>query len=271
MMCASIAAAACMLVALPVADGWAAGLPARSSACLAPLRWAPRAGRCAGVAAPRSSSELCAEAASEHENLAAGFTRWLAERGGQGIGSTVRVGRSSLGGWGLFAARSIQPGETALSLPLRSLALSEESVEDSAHREYLDLISEELWSMYGFSGETPHGDPLIATQLMLHAQQGAASEWAPYLAMLPRQPTAGWRWDSPVWTPSLPWPALCMSCHHQGARCACAVRRQDTQTCMHAYILCLNIHARMHTYIAQAGTRSNLARVSSRGCSRHPR
>jgi hypothetical protein len=70
----------------------------------------------------------------------------------------VLIRKIHLDGWGLFAARSIQPGETALSLPLRSRALSEESVEDSAHREYLDLISEELWSMYGFSGESPHGD-----------------------------------------------------------------------------------------------------------------
>ena len=241
---ASLAAAAFMQVALSAADGWDAGLSARSSAFLAPLRSAPRVGRrCAGDAAPRSSLELRAAVASEHEDLAAGFSRWLAERGVQGIGSTVRVGRSSLGGWGLFAARSIQPGETALSLPLRSLALSEESVEDSAHREYLDLISEELWSMYGFSGETPHGDPLIATQLMLHAQQGAASEWAPYLAMLPRQPTAGWRWDSPVRSPSLPGLPFHV---FLTLRVLCGTKVPD-HTCMRTYSASTYMHACTHT------------------------
>ena len=48
----------------------------------------------------------------------------------------------------------------------------------------------------GFSDVTPHGDPLIAVQLLLIAQEGAASDWAPYLSMLPRQPGAAWMWGA---------------------------------------------------------------------------
>jgi len=219
------AAAACVLAVMPAADGWAAAHLVPGGARLAPVRLRGLRGtRCAGVACGVRAAAPAADSA-----LAADFSRWWAERGGQGIGSTVRVGRSSVGGWGLFAARNIQPGETALALPLQTLALSEESVEDSAHHEHLELISEKLWSLYGFSSsETPHGDPLIVAQLMLHARDGAASEWAPYLAMLPRQPTAGWRWDSqPVRTPP-PYPGRPHArrvAERGHAVCMCCVRR----------------------------------------------
>jgi len=79
------------------------------------------------------------------------FSRWLTARGCGGIETTVRVGKSSVGGgWGLFAARDIRRGEAVLALPLRTLSLSEETADDSVHREYLAKISEELWTLYGF-------------------------------------------------------------------------------------------------------------------------
>jgi len=79
------------------------------------------------------------------------FSRWLTARGCCGIATTVRVGRSSVGGgWGLFAARDIRRGEAVLALPLRTLSLSEETAEDSVHRKYLAKIPDELWNLYGF-------------------------------------------------------------------------------------------------------------------------
>ena len=126
------------------------------------------------------------------------FERWLAQRGCKGIGSTIRVGKSNVGGWGLFAARNIRKGEVVLAIPLRSLSLSEESVNyHFGHlSDHFDRISEELCSLYGFSCDTPHGDPFITIQLLLHAQDGDASEWAPYISMLPRERRAGWGWDA---------------------------------------------------------------------------
>ena len=144
----------------------------------------------------RNSRQVTATKSSTEHELAANFSCWLSDRGCQGIGSSVRIGRSNLGGWGLFAARRIRPGEAVLSLPLRTLSLSEESVDLSPHRAHLEDVSETIWSLYGFGNDTPHGDPLIAAQLLLHEQKGLKSEWAPYMAMLPRKMRAGWRWKS---------------------------------------------------------------------------
>ena len=126
------------------------------------------------------------------------FERWLAQRGCKGIGSTIRVGKSTVGGWGLFAARNIRKGEVVLAIPLRSLSLSEESVNYHFGRlsDHFDRISEELCSLYGFSCDTPHGDPFITIQLLPHAQDGDTSEWVPYISMLPRERRAGWGWDA---------------------------------------------------------------------------
>ena len=87
--------------------------------------------------------------------LADAFVRWLADRGASGIGSTVRVGRSRTGGWGLIATRDIARGEPVLMLPLRMLSLSEESAEESVHREELEAVSDALWDIYGSDRAPP--------------------------------------------------------------------------------------------------------------------
>jgi hypothetical protein len=125
---------------------------------------------------------------------AAEFSRWLAGRGGKGIGSVVSVRESSVGGWGLFAETDIRQGDPLLVLPVSALSLSEESAEES---EYYDGLQSAVQELYGFSSETPQGCPFIAVQLLLHAQHGSASDWAPYLDMLPWERRAGWRWTSP--------------------------------------------------------------------------
>ncbi len=126
------------------------------------------------------------------------FERWIAQRSCKGIGSTIRVGKSTVGGWGLFAPRNIRKDEVVLAIPLRSLSLSEESVNYHFGRlsGHFDRISEELLSLYGFSCDTPNGDPFITMQLLPHAQDGDTSEWVPYISMLPRERRAGWGWDS---------------------------------------------------------------------------
>ena len=95
----------------------------------------------------------------------------------------------------MFATRNIRAGDAVLALPLETLSLSEESTDNSTHSKELDKVSDELSTLYGFSDGTPYGDPLIVTQLLLLAQDGDASEWAPYIAMLPRQRRAAWNWD----------------------------------------------------------------------------
>jgi hypothetical protein len=129
------------------------------------------------------------------KQLANEFSCWLLDRGCRGIGSVVSVRESSVGGWGLVAEADISKGDAVLVLPLGT-CLSEESVEWSEFREDFDEISDALQELYGFSSETPHGCPFIAVQLLLHLQQGSASDWAPYINMLPRERRAGWRWSA---------------------------------------------------------------------------
>ena len=129
------------------------------------------------------------------KQLASEFSSWLLDRGCRGICSVVSVRESSMGGWGIFAEADISKGDAVLVLPLGT-CLSEESVECSELREEFDEISDALQELYGFSSETPHGCPFIAVQLLLHLQQGSASDWAPYINMLPRERRAGWRWSA---------------------------------------------------------------------------
>lgn len=134
----------------------------------------------------------------DRKQLTGEFSTWLVNRGCRGIGSVVSVRESStVGGWGLFAEKDIKKGDAVLAMPLSTLSLSEESAERSADfGQVFAEISDALQELYGFSSETPHGCPFIAVQLLLHLQQGGASDWAPYMDMLPRGRCAGWRWSA---------------------------------------------------------------------------
>lgn len=151
------------LCAAGLAHGWAHGmLPSLAQPSLARMRHA--ASCTLPASAPRQVHPAQRWAASAGSTESSGdsdqalgdaFGRWLADRGASGIGSTVRVGRSRTGGWGLIAARDIARGEPVLVLPLRTLSLSEESAEESVHREELEAVSDALWDIYGSDRAPP--------------------------------------------------------------------------------------------------------------------
>ena len=151
------------LCAAGLAHGWAHGmLPSLAQPSLARMRHAASCALPAGAPRQVHPAQRWAASAGSTESsgdsdqaLGDAFGRWLADRGASGIGSTVRVGRSRTGGWGLIAARDIARGEPVLVLPLRTLSLSEESAEESVHREELEAVSDALWDIYGSDRAPP--------------------------------------------------------------------------------------------------------------------
>jgi SET domain len=110
------------------------------------------------------------------EHLVTGLVTWCVERGAQGSGLAVRDAGPR--GRGLVATRPVAPGEVVLSVPLDLCAFA----DDDAPRP--DLLPDALKEL----AQVPWWARL-ACRLLYERALGSASEYAPYLALVPTELT----------------------------------------------------------------------------------
>jgi hypothetical protein len=143
---------------------------APAARCCAPgRRRIPRPPRAAAQAASAAAADADVAALTRQVGALVG---WCVQRGAQGDGLAVSPGGPGGRGRGVVATRAIEPGETLLTIPL-SLGIVD---EPGGHPAACDaaVLARTPWVAR------------LACRLLQESAAGAASEWAPYMALLPR-------------------------------------------------------------------------------------
>ncbi|EKX47185.1 hypothetical protein GUITHDRAFT_137775 [Guillardia theta CCMP2712] len=111
---------------------------------------------------------------------------WLETNGANGIGDLVTIARTSDGQLGMFALQELHKDQRVLSLPA-SICFSEERELEEEEEEEMTGALGALSDLYGFSEESPVGEPSIVLQLLRELSKGQQSRWFGYLQALPAQ------------------------------------------------------------------------------------